>query len=282
MEAYFRILDLPIRIRSNSRQFLHDFGNIFYHFKVSRGDCNYNNSNSFHVSINHTCSIAHENHVVYKTTNYQRALEYLEYEIYQSLINRLNRYYLIHAGVIANNNWATLLPAKSGGGKTTVVAGMIKNGFKYLTDEIAVIHPRTLMVHPFPRPLNMKIGSLHLFRVFEPEMELINKSNTKTEGKIHHVLVSNDSIHPVDRPIPVRCIIFVEYTPGAECRPRQISRARTIFEIVKSSFNQYLFKEEGIALLDRLVRTCECYQLPFNQLDEAVELVKNRITCIER
>jgi len=280
-EAHFQMFNLSIRMTSNSQRFLQDFGDILHYFKASRPNCDLDNGASFHVSIDHISTITDGNQTIYQSPNYQYILEYLEYEIYNLLIDKLSNCYLIHAGVVGFDHKAILFPAQSGSGKTTLIASLLKNGFKYLSDEIAIIDPGTLMVSPFPKPLNIKIGSLPLFKDFEPEMELINKRDIGIEDKIHHVLVNNGSIHPADKLIPIKSIIFVQYKPKVDCKLEQISKARTIFELTKCSFNQYLFKEKGIDLLDKLVGTCECYQLQFNHLDEAVELIKSRIMSFE-
>jgi hypothetical protein len=274
MIAYFKILNLPIRIESNSPQFLQHVGNIFHYFKVSRPNPDVNDGASFCVSIDQTSTITFGNDIIYRSPHYRYILEYLEYKIYTLLINRLSDYYLIHAGVVAHDDKAIVLPGSSGGGKTTLIAGLLKNGFRYLTDEIGIIDPHTLRVYPFPKPLNMKIGSLSLFDNFEPEMELINKKDVNIEGKIHHVLVKSSSIHAMDKPVPVRDIIFVRYDPGGKSRLTSISRANAIFDLAKCSFNHYRFKEKGIEMLESLVRGSQCYQLRFAQIGEAVGLLK--------
>lgn len=277
METYFEIVNVPVAIESNSRRFLKDVGDIFHYFKAPRPDLYLDDNNSFHVSIGPISTIVHGDRVIYQSSNYRYILEYLEYQIYNFLIDRLSNYYLIHAGVVSWHNNALLLPARSGGGKTTLIASLIKNGLKYLTDEIAIIEPRTLMIYPFPKPLNIKTGSLPLFPDLEPQMEFINKIDIGIEDKIHHVFVKNNSIHPLDKPIPLNSIVFVQYKPGIHCRLTQISKAWTIFELIKCSFNQYLFKEEGIDLLNRLVAHGKCYHLQLSCLDEAITLIKGRL-----
>lgn len=275
MIAHFKIFDLPIRIESNSDQFIHDFGNIFHYFKVARPNPDLNNGISFRVSIDHTASIACGSDIIYRSFNYRYTLEYLEYKIYTLLIDRLSNYYLIHAGVVALNDKAIVLPASSGGGKTTLIAGLIKNGFRYLTDEIGVIDPHTLEVYPFLKPLNMKIGSLPLFDNFEPEMKLIDENQITMEDKIHHVFVKSASAQTINKPVAVGKIVFVQYNPNEKSTLTPISRANAIFEMAKCSFNQFRFKDEGIAILDRLTRGCECYELKFTQVGDAVNLLKN-------
>jgi len=277
MEAYFKIFNFPIRVESESRQFLEDFGNIFHYFKVAGPNLDLINCISFRVSIDHTSSIASGSDVIYRSSDYRYILEYLEYNIYTLLIDRLSNYYLIHAGVVAHNDKAIVLPASSGGGKTTLIAGLIKNGFRYLTDEIGVIDPHTLEVYPFLKPLNMKIGSLPLFDNFEPEMELIDKNEMSIEDKIHHVFVKSASVRTINKPVAVGKIVFVQYSPNEKSTLTPISRANAIFEMAKCSFNQFRFKDEGIAILDRLARGCECYELKFNQVGDAVNLLRSHL-----
>ena len=61
----------------------------------------------------------------------------------------------VHAGVVALNGQAILLPGTSGSGKTTLVHELIRRGFTYLSDEYALIdsHGR---VHPYPRALMVR------------------------------------------------------------------------------------------------------------------------------
>ena len=277
MIAHFKIFDLPIRIESESRRFLEDFGNIFHYFKATGPNLDLNNCISFRVSIKPTSSIACGNDIIYQSSVYRYILEYLEYKIYTLLIDRLRNYYLIHAGAVALNDKAIMLPASSGGGKTTLIAGLIKNGFRYFTDEIGIIDPHTLEVYPFPKPLNMKIGSLPLFDNFEPEMELINESQMAIEDKIYHVFVKSASVQPINKPLAVGKIVFVQYNPNEKSTLTPISRAKAIFEMAKCSFNQFRFKDEGIAILDRLARGCECYELKFTQVGDAVNLLRSHL-----
>lgn len=273
-KLHFKILNLPIRIESNSDQFLQDVGNIFHYFKVFRPNPDVNDGSSFCVSIDQTSTITFGNDIIYRSPHYRYILEYFEYKIYTLLINRFSDYYLIHAGVVAHDNKAILLPGRSGGGKTTLIAGLLKNGFRYLTDEIGIIDPHTLRVYPFPKPLNMKIGSLSLFDNFEPEMEVIKKNEMSIVDKIHHVFVNSGSVQVIDKPVAVGDIVFVRYNPNDKSTLTTISRANAIFELAKCSFNHYRFKEKGIEILESLVRGCRCYQLRFADAGKAVGLLK--------
>ena len=68
-------------------------------------------------------------------------------------------YLLLHAGVVARDGGAILLPGGSGSGKSTLVAGLAGAGFLLGSDEVAVLDPLTLEVLPFVRGICVKEGS---------------------------------------------------------------------------------------------------------------------------
>lgn len=63
----------------------------------------------------------------------------------------------VHAGVVAINGRAVLLPGRSMHGKTTLTAALLRAGAAYGSDEYAVLAPDG-MVHPYPRPLQIRTG----------------------------------------------------------------------------------------------------------------------------
>jgi hypothetical protein len=61
----------------------------------------------------------------------------------------------VHAGVVAVEGRAIVIPGRSFSGKTTLVAALVQAGAEYYSDEFAVIAPDGL-VHPYPRPLSVR------------------------------------------------------------------------------------------------------------------------------
>lgn len=64
----------------------------------------------------------------------------------------------VHAGVVARNGIALLLPGPSFAGKSTLTAALVKAGADYLSDEFAVLDAQG-RVHPYPRPLSIRGAS---------------------------------------------------------------------------------------------------------------------------
>jgi hypothetical protein len=71
----------------------------------------------------------------------------------QSALGRLaSGWTFVHAGVVAIDGRALLLPARSSAGKTTLVAALLRAGASYGSDELAVLDPAG-HVHPYARQL---------------------------------------------------------------------------------------------------------------------------------
>jgi len=61
----------------------------------------------------------------------------------------------VHAGCVAIDGVALLLPGRSFSGKSSMVAALVRAGAEYLSDEYAVLTPEGLVV-PYPRPISVR------------------------------------------------------------------------------------------------------------------------------
>ncbi len=61
----------------------------------------------------------------------------------------------VHAGCVAVDGSALLLPGRSFSGKSSMVAALVRAGAEYLSDEYAVLDPEGRVV-PYPRPISVR------------------------------------------------------------------------------------------------------------------------------
>jgi hypothetical protein len=87
---------------------------------------------------------------------------YIYETILNTIISRVRSHFLIHAGVISRNNQGIVLVADSAHGKTTLVLELLRRGFNFLSDEMAALGRKDHRVHPFPRSLRIRPGTLEL------------------------------------------------------------------------------------------------------------------------
>jgi hypothetical protein len=63
----------------------------------------------------------------------------------------------VHAGAVAWRGSSIVIPGRSGTGKTSLVAALVKAGATYYSDEYAVLDGDGLL-HPYTRPLSFRLG----------------------------------------------------------------------------------------------------------------------------
>src|SRR5262249_2697790 len=93
--------------------------------------------------------------------------------IRQAAINRHRYFMAIHAGVAARGERCLLLPGAPGRGKTTLTAALCRDGFRYFSDEFALLEEPTLGVRPVPLGLTVKPGAVDPLRPYYPEIETL-------------------------------------------------------------------------------------------------------------
>ena len=118
----------------------------------------------------------------------------------------------IHAGVVASNGRAILIPGDSFSGKTTLVQELVRAGAEYYSDEYAVLDSAGL-VHPFPRLLSVRYVD---------------------NGSIGERDVEIDSIGGISGsdPIPVGMVLLTRFVEGASWEPETLSVGQGILETI--------------------------------------------------
>lgn len=82
--------------------------------------------------------------------------------VLNAIVASVRSHFLIHAGVVSFGGQGLILAAESGHGKTTLVLELVRRGFKFLSDEMAALGRVDQQVHPFPRSLRIRPGTLEL------------------------------------------------------------------------------------------------------------------------
>lgn len=137
-----------------------------------------------------------------RTPDLDVALGVLDAEIRAYVSLRAPERIFVHAGVVASEGGAIVIPGKSFSGKTTLVAALIAAGATYYSDEYAVLDAQGL-VHPYPKPLSIR-----------------GRGTGQTDQAV-------DSLGAIagDDALPVGLIAVTSYRPGATWRPHRQSRA---------------------------------------------------------
>ncbi len=196
-----------------------------------------------------------------------RALYTLLWHINAETIRRSAPHYpVVHAAAATYGDVAVLLPAPPDAGKTTTVAGLVRAGFGYLTDEAAAIDPHTLRVQPYPKALSIDRGSWEVLADLRPA------HHHQIEGQWQ---VPASSIRPdvVADATRVRLVLLTSYEGGAATRLEPAHRAEMLLRLADSTFHFRDAPQRNLDVLARMLEDAACYRLVLGDLDEAVRLV---------
>lgn len=207
------------------------------------------------------------------TEKAEELLTTLEWDVYRLIRSYLDPFYLIHAGAVARGGVGWILYAPSGRGKSTLVAGLLSQGFQYLSDEIAVLDPHSRAILPFPKALSFEEEPRHLGLPPGPEIEGIAYQMGGKRWRSWQIdpRVIGPALPPVGSSFPPRFLVKVAYDPKGKSRLTRMSKARTVMELIKSSFNFDRHRGQGVDLLAHLAEECECLSLSMSCLEDAVD-----------
>lgn len=156
--------------------------------------------------------------------------ETVERRLHFYLANHCREVVFVHCGVLAIQERAVLIPARSYGGKTTLVQALLAAGAGFLSDEYAVID-RTGLVHPFPRPLSLRTAEGT--ERYLPAPERVQLS-----------------------PLPLGGIFACTYEEGASQSMRPMTRAEGVLELLTHTVTARTHPELTMQCLSAAVREC--------------------------
>jgi hypothetical protein len=197
----------------------------------------------------------------------------LSWHINRSVIDgSRDRHVLMHAACVTAAGVTVILPADQESGKTTTTAGLLRQGYDYVTDEAVALDPRTGRVTPFPKTLSLDPGSWHLF----PELRTTYADPRARQWYVPagH-LGSRQSTGPVDVP---RVIVFPRYRAGSLTAIEPVSRAEAVRQLALMTFEFQQHAGRNLRLLGRIAAGATVVRLVIGSLDDAVDAIDSLVS----
>jgi hypothetical protein len=172
---------------------------------------------------------------------------------------------VFHAAMADKNGVGVLLPAPMESGKTTTVAGLVREGFSYLTDEAAAVSPDDLSVAAFPKSLSLDMGSWPLF----PELSRPTRI-TEDQWQVNPAELRRGAVVGSSRP---RLVIRPRYVRGATTLLRRVPRPEMVLLLADCTFHFVDAPRRNLKTISALLSQAACFELTTGSLDEAVSQV---------
>jgi len=192
--------------------------------------------------------------------------------LWQSAVNAHDFLFYIHAGVVGTGNSCVLLPAAPGSGKSSLTAALVHKGFRFLSDEVALIERGSFRVPPMPMALCVKSSGFHVIARYHPEIGTL-KTHERMDGKVVRYVPPPSATIQHSSAL-VSHIVFPRYDKDAICELKPIARSDALGRLmVECLALRQRLTPENIAELVGWIAQIDCYALTFSSLDEACERV---------
>jgi hypothetical protein len=198
-------------------------------------------------------------------------LRQLFWELNRAVIRDTTDHLLVHASAAEWNGSTLIFPAPMESGKSTLIAGLVRAGFGYVTDEAVAIHPDTLVVAPFPRALSLDPGSWSVLPDLEPSTDPRVRSYQGEQWQVPPDAIRPGAVAPPSRP---RYVITPRYEAGAVTRLESLSTVEAAYLLGENAFNFPALGSRALSVVAAVARRSECYRLVTGDLDDACDLIR--------
>jgi hypothetical protein len=186
------------------------------------------------------------------TEDEELALGMLDAQIRAQVALLAPEHIFVHAGVVAVDGEAVLLPGFTFTGKTTLTHALVEAGAVYYSDEFAVIDAAGL-VHPYAKPLSIR----------------------RREGSGHTTETHADSLGAVTgrEPVPVGLIAVTSYRPGATLDPEPLAPGAALLALLGHTIPARTRPEQAMAALKATVQVATAWKSDRGEADVAARAI---------
>lgn len=214
----------------------------------------------------------------FKPLGRSQAFAMFEWGLNWSVVAHDNTALYIHGAVVERNNKAIILPAPPGSGKSTLCAALIQEGWRLLSDEMAIISLSDDEVRPFVRPVSLKNESIGLIQARYPEAVFSDIAHDTHKGDVAHLKAPTQSIARMNQPAEIFAFIQPAYQPSpGELALSSFSQSEAFMLLAENSFNYSVLADDGFERMGELVSRFPCRRIAYHRLDEAIAYL-NEIT----
>ena len=184
-----------------------------------------------------------------------------------------HQYLMLHSAVLEKNGRVLLLPAPPGSGKSTLCAALSYRGWRLLSDEFGLLRPDSGLIDPLPRPIPLKNRSIDVFKAFEPSAVVGPTYPGTRKGDVAHVHPGEEALRRWREAARPAWVVFPRFAPDETTRLHDFAKGRAFLKLSGNAFNYPLQGRRGFHAVDRIIRECSTWYLPFRNLDEAVAVL---------
>lgn len=206
------------------------------------------------------------------------AFPLLEWSMNWCIAMHAHHYLLLHSAVMEREGCAVVMPAPPGSGKSTLCAGLVHRGWRLLSDELALISLSDTSITPLGRPISLKNQSIDVMRNYVPGAVFSKVVHDTSKGSVSLMQVPSAHIERIHETAQPRWVVFPKYVAGSSARMVARSKANSMLELGRNSFNYMVLGLKGFEVLSKVIDASDCYDFQYSQLDDAVAAFDDLVT----
>ncbi|NND03065.1 MAG: hypothetical protein HKN91_09780 [Acidimicrobiia bacterium] len=177
----------------------------------------------------------------------------------------------LHAGVVAVDGVAIAFPADSGGGKSTLTAACVRDGFEYVSDESLCIDPASAAVVLYPKPLGLSYWS-------RTQVGLDDSALAFPPGRGEGMATAEDlGSRVATGEIRLAHVVLPVY--GSNPAQLAAEPAQTaLAALLEHSFNHYKLGERAFMLAAQLANEVQAWTLEYEDPVAAAQLIRSLVS----
>jgi len=203
-----------------------------------------------------------------------QAFAMLEWGMNWCVASHAHYYLMLHAAVLERDGHALIMPGDPGAGKSTLTAALMLDGWRLLSDEIALIDRNDGLLYGLARPVSLKNASIDIVRGHDPQAILGSTARDTHKGSVAHLKPTTNSVLRVNEPAQPTWIVFPRWKSGAEARLTPHSKSAAFLHLASHAFNYSLLGQLGFQRAAALMDRCSCWDFEYGRLEEATALFR--------
>ncbi len=205
-----------------------------------------------------------------------RVLDYALWDVHAIVHRDARDFLFLHAGAVAGPGRRLILPAEPGAGKSTLVASLLSEGFRYLSDELAPIDPVSMGVYPFSKHIAVSNHGLEHIAGGPPDLpEDYPELSRKLPARHMRAADLGSDVGKAGR---VDAIVFLSADRDDLPVLSPVSPATTIARLVDHTLNGELYGDRGMKMLARVAAPAEAFELTGGSSADRAALLRDRLS----